>query len=420
MDDQNSPTTPGSRWKPKWWESFWSATSLPRWVTVVLYAWATLSAATDLVPVVSIQDDPGVSPFRIVLSSLLVTFALPLSSWRSPVGGVVLMAGLVMALDLDKLLFGSLFIGYVVLVIISVTASYSFLVFYAVLLSTMQTVYLLEYASDPYTGWVIYTAILLVVALGWQIARWRRSRDSAMKALEAEKEAHRLAAENERKAISQDLHDVVAHNMTIVRMHANMAKTFTDPKDIQECIDVILDASQESMHDLRVVMRALGSDAASTTSLDTSRSTWSVKRESEQFEKRLGALGYRTEMLVRGDLEAIDNSTQAGLVPIMREALSNIVKHADPPAADGSVDCEVVLDFSDPNEVVFRVTNPYTPPSAGRRGRRVPTAFSGGYGLSSLGERARVLGGWLISEPQGRRWVLAATLPTARYSSLFA
>ena len=128
---------------------------------------------------------------------------------------------------------------------------------------------------------------------------------------------------------------------------------------------------------------------------------------------------------LRGDPDAVDGSLRVGLVPVIREAVTNAVKHGAgrPEGRDPQLVCTLDVDAEGAREVRFRLSSPLPDPLDDplRRdtGTTAPAAAgpslpSSGFGLASAAERVRILGGTFRAGPEGDRWVLEAVLPRRR------
>ncbi|TFI19601.1 histidine kinase, partial [Micrococcus endophyticus] len=76
---------------------------------------------------------------------------------------------------------------------------------------------------------------------------------------EAEERA-RLAAERERRSLARDLHDVVAHNLTIISMQARTAQYLGTPEAAQSVLAVVGDSAKDALVDLRRMLAILQED----------------------------------------------------------------------------------------------------------------------------------------------------------------
>lgn len=148
------------------------------------------------------------------------------------------------------------------------------------------------------------------------------------------------AVEAERKAIARDLHDIVAHDITVISMQAKAAEFSGDPAVAQAALKVIGATSKEALQDLRVMLNVLRSDGPATRvegslvdSAGNAASSLEILIGVEVFAERLIDLGHPTKTVADARLAALPQSAQAALYRVLQESTTNIVKHAEPGAA---------------------------------------------------------------------------------------
>ena len=216
---------------------------------------------------------------------------------------------------------------------------------------------------------------------------------------EREQQARVAAARaEERTRIAREMHDVLAHRISLVSMHAG-ALTYRDdlPREQQVAVArTIEDNAQLAMSDLRTVLGVLRSDAAAE----------GMPEPPQPGTEDLPALVAEAE--VAGMRVLLDNQlTQAPpattgrtLYRIVQECLTNARKHA--PACSVTVSIE-----GGPGEgVEVVVSNPLPVGAASPERLR-------GLGLLGLDERVALLGGSLDHGETGGRFVVRASLPWA-------
>ncbi|QIM22810.1 sensor histidine kinase [Phycicoccus sp. HDW14] len=252
-------------------------------------------------------------------------------------------------------------------------------------------------------GLVATLIVAVVVAVGSSVgadrARVQSLRDRA-ETSEREQQARVAAARAaERTRIAREMHDVLAHRISLVAMHAG-ALTFRDdlPREQQaQVARTIEENAHLALSDLRDVLGVLRADVP-----DPSLAP-------EPPQPGVDALpGLVEEARAAGTRVTLENRTGRDLPPtvgrtvyrVAQEALTNARKHAP--------GCPVTVTVSGgPGEGVHvEVANPL-PVTAGRG---LPGA---GLGLMGLHERVDLLGGSLRHGPERGRFVVAASLPWA-------
>lgn len=214
--------------------------------------------------------------------------------------------------------------------------------------------------------------------------------------------AERARAEHEsvmaeRLRIADELHDVVAHDLTIIAMHVDL---------MIECdahgtsLDAIRSSSRRALEDLRRVVGQSHLQPTDTTSASVSEFRSAIADGCHTLE--------RAGMTVRADVAAADGAQLPRIVDLtlsrlVREATTNVLKH--------SSGTDVALAVRTMRAgVEFEIVNPV---DAGRRIQRVP---SGGFGLVRMRERVSRVGGHLSAAASSGVWTLVVRVPTSHES----
>ena len=233
--------------------------------------------------------------------------------------------------------------------------------------------------------------VLLSVAELMRAAAERRIAAAAIR----EQEFLRRAGE-ERMRIASDLHDVVAHNISVINVQANTALHLVDrqPERAREALATINDVSKQALAELRSVLGVLRADGET------------APRAPAPGLGRLGALvtsvaaaGLRVEVDMEGDAISLPASVDLAAYRIIQEALTNSAKHS------GATRARVRVRYLD-NEVEIEVTD------EGTTGPKSPRPAGTGSGIIGMTDRAQALGGQLTAGPRpGGGFRVAAVLP---------
>ena len=208
-------------------------------------------------------------------------------------------------------------------------------------------------------------------------------------------EQQRRVLVEERNRIARELHDVVAHGLSIIHVQATSAPYRVEglSEGAKAEFAEIAASARSAMTEMRQLLGVLRSaDAAAETApqpglRDLPALVASVERAGVPLTLELG------ERLPEGGLAA------TSAYRIVQEALSNVVRHA--PGATTHVSVEVLGD-----DLVVAVENDPTTDAPG------PDAAGGGHGLVGIGERATLLGGHAEYGPRpGGGYRVLATLP---------
>ncbi|WP_231370920.1 sensor histidine kinase [Microbacterium sp. 11MF] len=216
---------------------------------------------------------------------------------------------------------------------------------------------------------------------------------SQVDAHEAQLDAALLA---ERTRIADELHDVIAHEISITVMHARVLERTDDPEIRSSSQRAIVAASAQALTDTRRVLQLIhgrtGTDGV------TDAGAPGIRREVDSLAQKLRDLGHTVRTEVTGDA-ALAGIIETTLTRAAREAVTNIVKHGAPAM---TIDLSLVVT---PHTVVLSVINdPHRPVS----GQRPGPAF----GLARLRERVEVLSGTFAAGPDEGRWRVRVELPT--------
>ncbi|MFV2008587.1 MULTISPECIES: sensor histidine kinase [unclassified Micromonospora] len=213
-----------------------------------------------------------------------------------------------------------------------------------------------------------------------------------------ESEARRRVTE-ERLRIARDLHDVVAHQISVISLNAGVASSAlqTRPERAQQALGVIRGAARTVLTEIGDLLRVLrtedddaGGAAAPQPGLD----------QLDRLVSGFADAGLSVSVRTEGDLAAVSGAVDVVAYRVVQEGLTNAHKH-------GAEHRARVLIEVDANQVLVVVTNPVS----GRSSDDRPEVPSGGHGLVGLRERVASVRGVVETglSPGGYR--LAATLP---------
>ncbi|TPQ18355.1 sensor histidine kinase [Streptomyces sporangiiformans] len=262
---------------------------------------------------------------------------------------------------------------------------------------------LLSYRATSLWTAQSYASTLLLPVLAVLVGLWLGGRRRLVQALAADVEHLRIEAKlreeaariAERSRIAAEMHDVLAHRLSLIALHTGVLATKNDmlPAPVAERLGLLRTASVEALTDLRDVLGVLR-DPDTTP---TSAALTPMMREVGELADEARAAGQHIELTTDGLPEQAPTTHRLAVYRIVQEALTNARKHAD------GAPVTVRIDYGPPATLV-EVTNPPGIP-------RTDTVGSG-YGLVGLRERVTALGGHLNSGPAGAgAWRLAARIP---------
>lgn len=262
-------------------------------------------------------------------------------------------------------------------------------------------------AADRYvqlTGYGI--SVLVGIAIGTSVRNRRQH------VAELVDRGNRLARENaqraelasaaERARIAREMHDVVAHSLSVMVALADGASAAIQrsPDRAQEAIEKVSDTGRSALADMRRVLGMLRDP-------DTMFGPQPGAQDLDELVQGYRAAGLPVHLTVIGPPLPADQGLQLAVFRVIQESLTNALRHA--PGA-GRVDVRL---HHEPDRVIIDVTDdggihapavdaPVTPPSL---------AAGGGRGLVGIRERVAVYGGEVAAGPFRGGWSVHAVLP---------
>ncbi|NHC47667.1 sensor histidine kinase [Motilibacter aurantiacus] len=255
-------------------------------------------------------------------------------------------------------------------------------------------------AQDVLVNYLLFSSAWL---LG-DSARGRRERADRLEERAAQLERARAAeaaaaVTAERNRIARELHDVVAHHVSlmVVQAEAGPVVVDRDPARAAAAFDSISATGKAALTEMRRLLGVLRSDDGPAAPLAPQPG---LDRVGELLERARGA-GLDVRLEVVGDVRPLPPAVELSAYRLVQEALTNAVRHAGPTRA-------VVRVAYAPAALGLEVTD------AGP-GREVPAPRGGaGLGLVAMRERVAVVGGTLVAGPRdGGGWAVRAELPLA-------
>lgn len=238
------------------------------------------------------------------------------------------------------------------------------------------------------TGGVVYAAAMIAPAwmIGW-LVRERRG----VAARQGEHLVRRAAAE-ERLRVARELHDVVAHTLSLIVVKAAVANHVagTDPREAGAALRVIEETGRNALTDVRRVLGALREDTpyAPAPGLDA------LPVLAQQAA--MGGVDVRLDVRREDSPGVVPESVGLAVYRIVQEAVTNVVKHAAPAV------CRATVTVT-PGEVRVEVTDD---------GDRPVLIGGEGHGLIGMRERVTLHGGEFRAGPRsGGGFAVTASLP---------
>jgi signal transduction histidine kinase len=244
-------------------------------------------------------------------------------------------------------------------------------------------------------------AVVLVAETVRTRRAWLAEVRERLRRTEAEREREaQLRVEQERLRIAHELHDVLAHTVTVIGIQAGVAaEALPDsPEDAQAALRTIRDQSRDALAELRAtvgVLREAGEGVPRSPAPGLS-----------QLEELVDTAGgdVRVDVSVSGRPRPLPAIVDLTAYRIVQESLTNVLRHAD------ATQAKVSIRYG-PEELVVQVDDD---------GRGTVDGANAGFGVTGMRERALAIGGRLDAGPapspsQGFR--VRASLPTERAQS---
>jgi signal transduction histidine kinase len=248
-----------------------------------------------------------------------------------------------------------------------------------------------------------------VVAAAWLLGRFAhnyrayaaRLEERTIELDQAREELARRAVADERLRLARELHDVVAHAMSVIAVQSGVGAHVADtrPKEAVKALAAIEATSRAALEELRRLLGVLRQDSEPQGDLAPLPGLGDL----DGLLAEVGKAGLAVKLQVRGTRPPLPAGVDLSAYRIVQEALTNVVKHAGPARA------QVVVGYRD-QEVTVEVTDDgggtMTSVSDGRVGS--------GHGLIGMRERVAAFGGDLEIGPcPGGGFRVAARLPLA-------
>ncbi|KRB80292.1 hypothetical protein ASE01_02040 [Nocardioides sp. Root190] len=329
--------------------------------------WPAFGIAVALLPVVATGLDPSSAPLHFAVVAALCGVAVS-ASWRRPLASLA-------ALGTACLVVGGWLLSGV-----DMAAPFA------------ATIYLDQTPRRVQTGVVYLVALAVVLAFSlWfrTVALHERQR-RRLAAREGEV-ADQAAVVAERARLARDLHDVVAHHVSLIAVRAETAP-YTEPELGEAGQRVLAEVAGEArlaLDELRGVLGILGRAG------EAERSPQPTLADVEALVERTRRSGQEVRLV--GDVGSpVGAAAGYAAYRVVQESLTNARKHA--PDAEVEVAVEAT-----PRLLEVRVSNAVDHP---------PTHLDGGRGLAGMRERAEALGGRLRIHAAGSRFEVVAVVPT--------
>ncbi len=239
----------------------------------------------------------------------------------------------------------------------------------------------------------------LVWTIGHAVGRHRgyerELRRQQARQAEADRERARRGVIEERMRIAREVHDVVAHSMSVITVQAGFGDLVLDdqPAQARAALGAIATTGREALTEMRRLLGMLRDDGPAALAPAPGLG------ELDHLVAQTAKAGVRVQVKITGAARPLPPGIDLSAFRIVQEALTNVVKHA------GTTGCRVAIGYGE-HELSLEITDD---------GRGGPAAGGPGHGLVGMRERVHLYGGTLEAAPlPGRGFRVAASLPVAK------
>jgi signal transduction histidine kinase len=242
--------------------------------------------------------------------------------------------------------------------------------------------------------------LLAAWAVGRTVRSWRHKNvalEAANRELEEQRELQAQAAVAvERGRIARELHDVVAHNVSMIVVQAGAAARVLDgdQPDVRNALEVIASTGRETVDEMRALLGVVRSDDG-----PAALKPQPGLADLDQLVSGVREAGLPVTLRIEGASRPLPAALDLSAYRIVQEALTNTVKHAGPARAEVTVRYEDGL-------VTLEIADTGRGPDSGPI-----TGHGTGHGLVGMRERAAMFGGKLEAAPGDGGFTVRARLP---------
>ena len=229
---------------------------------------------------------------------------------------------------------------------------------------------------------LVFSAILLLAVTVWHIRRQAEQEVTAQQTVTAHERSRRTLLE-ERTTIARELHDVVAHHMSVVAIQAEAApyRVENPPPELEKAFATIRENAVAALTELRRVLGVVRAE-----DYDVPDAPQPTLAELDALIANVREAGLEVEKAVTGAVRELPQGVELSAYRIVQEALSNTLRHA--PGASARVEVGYVL-----GGLGLRIVNGPPPHPA-----LIKPSPGAGHGITGMRERVTMLNGEMTAE----------------------
>lgn len=256
-----------------------------------------------------------------------------------------------------------------------------------------------------HTGAAVLFSVLYLTCwtVGYVVGMHRRyTRDllrTQAELADVQQEATLRSVTEQRMLIARELHDVVAHHMSVITVQAVFGGLVAedDPPKARAALAAIETAGRQTLAEMRRLLDVLRTEEAGAAPKTASLTPAPGLTDLDRLIEQTALAGVHVELTVDGTARGLPAGVDLSAYRIVQEALTNVVKHADTGTA------QVRIGYHD-DSLTIEVCDPGTGGTA--------QAAPAGRGLTGIRERVQLYGGELQAGPApGRGFTVMARLP---------
>ncbi|MFC0582650.1 sensor histidine kinase [Micrococcoides hystricis] len=268
-----------------------------------------------------------------------------------------------------------------------------------------------EFMSILFVSVLLAGLSILICAVAWSLGDLARSRQNHRQALaeytaylEAEaRNARALAAADERQHIAREMHDIVAHSLSVIITQADGARyaAAAQPEVAVETLDTIAETGRDALSDMRKLLGILRAPGQAEGRPQPQMS------DIVELVEAMEVSGLTIKAETSGEARDVFNPvTQLAIYRAVQEGLTNALKHGD--ASE-----PVVLSFAWQNRgLQIQIANQRANQGASARPASALSHTGAGQGLVGIEERVRLVGGTINAAPHpDGRFILTVFIP---------
>ncbi|MCG7594552.1 sensor histidine kinase [Mycobacterium sp. PSTR-4-N] len=241
------------------------------------------------------------------------------------------------------------------------------------------------------TPWLYLTFIAIGLLVG---SLMRTQQELLIEQRRAQAKLAEHAAADERRRIAREVHDVIAHSLSVTLLHVTGARRDLQvDRDVDEAVAALEQAERLGRQAMADIRHTVGLLADATGTAVPNPGIGDLAALVEDFVRA----GLSVSLRITGDIDRISAGEGLALYRIAQESLANVAKHAPEAATSVALDVGNVARLV----IVNRVPVPVAGAGAQLEGR----------GMRGMRQRIELLGGTLDAGPDGDGWSVRAVIP---------